>query len=513
MNKRISCRTFSSTRAGTSVVVALLASCFIPASFAASNYSQNFTSGAPSWAAASGTSGTWSASSGYYSNVFESTNPAMVAVYTGDTWATGFTYSLKMFSDYNGTGNRVGAVFNYVDVSNYYAVQINMSGQVYLYQVSGGTFSLLSQGQVSTTAVPGNDQWFTVTITRSGNSVTIGVGGETAISNLPLPSSPQGRIGFITRYNHGRYDDVNVALAETPPLFRSGFESGVTLTSPECIGPAGDPSAQVYFQNLTGQDNPLGAWPPTFYTTPSPSRIFNTGLSCNNAFATYMDHTLKNVTGPTGTTTRVLSNTIKDVEAPDGDIPRLGVSYAWADTYTPSNTYYIRRYLKYPSNLLTSMGTHDWFVQHEYKTRDCTGTPRRLILYWHSNGSSVPYYRLMMDQATNCGIPNEFTPIWEMTCYPSLGQNCPAFPVGQWFYDEFFVRYSASGSSQDRVAYAINGQIVFDRQQPMPSNVHRGIKMTPGYLNIPNMEVQVDDVEVHAAPPCGTFPCGPPQHQ
>jgi len=62
------------------------------------------------------------------------------------------------------------------------------------------------------------------------------------------------------------------------------------------------------------------------------------------------------------------------------------------------------------------------------------------------------------------------------------------------------------------VKYAINGLSVFNHTtisaEPLPSP--NRVKITPGYLNVTNMEIMVDDVEVQ--PPCSAFPCGAPPH-
>ena len=129
----------------------------------------------------------------------------------------------------------------------------------------------------------------------------------------------------------------------------------------------------------------------------------------------------------------------------------------------------------------------------------------------------MPFYRLRMDQENNCDVPNGFDPVPDFPdqiCYPTKGGPCPDFRAlaGQWFYDEYFVKYSTGGSSTDRVMYAINGQLIFDHPGPVKTATPRGIKLTPGYLNIPNVEVRADDLEIYHDFPCRTFPCGAPSH-
>lgn len=173
------------------------------------------------------------------------------------------------------------------------------------------------------------------------------------------------------------------------------------------------------------------------------------------------------------------------------------------------------------------MPNNGFFNQHEYKTIDCTGSPGRLTIQWKKNLVWGNHYRVVRDTNNNC-TPNN-SDIWERYCSPTVtipagqgGGNCPAtvpsMPLGQWFYDEFYVHHSLQNHNpQDRVAYAINGQVVFDINlstltEPTASNPPREMKMTPGYLNVENMQILSDDVEVLDQIPCATFPCGPPTH-
>jgi hypothetical protein len=447
---------------------------------------------------------TWNATSGYYANT--STQPFRAIAYFGDRrWTTDFTYSLRMYSDLRGTGNhKVGVVFNYVDAQNFYEVAINMLGAVELNRVSGGTRTPLQTGQSS---VPAIDTWFDVAIVRSGsNKVKVRVGNEDVVNYEQLASPAAGYIGVLSQYNRGRFDDVKV----TPVIFRSGFGTGANVTQPTCVG-------GKYQLDFTGTESATGTvWPPTFWG-PRTVVHMNTILDCNRGpFSNFLEATTKTVTGPNGQSTRVLSNTVKDITPnPDGNIGRLGLSYTVGSEGNVPYRFYVRRYLKYTGNLATP-GNHKWFVQHEFKNTSCDPA-RRLILYWHTNGSGEQYYRLHMDQANSmeCGVEDQFAAVPDFpdkTCFPSRGENCPAFITGQWFYDEYFVKYSPGGTAQDRVAYAINGQVIFDVAGPVQSAMARGIKLTPGYLNIPGVEVQADDLEIYHDAPCRTFPCGAPSH-
>jgi len=494
----------SSVRSWTriSFFVPLVILSFSNPAYAAGSYAQSFDSDPPpDWVEAVDT---WSATNGYYVNA--TTQPFRAIAYFGDRrWTTDFTYSLRMYSDLAGTGNhKVGVVFNYVDELNYFEVAINMLGDVELNQVSGGVRAPLQTGH---SAIPAIDTWFDVAVVRSGNNkVRVRIGNEDVLSYGQLSSPPAGYVGVLSQYNWGRFDDVKV----TPVVFRAGFGAGASVTQPTCVG-------QKYQLSFTGTESATGTvWPPTFWGEPSVV-LMNTILGCDKTpFSDYLDARTKSVTFLDGLSTMVLSNTVKNVTPQaDGNIGRLGLSYTPGVEGDVPYRFYVRRYLKYSSNL-ANPGADKWFVQQEFKNTSCS-PPRRLSLTWQTNSAAEPFYRLRMDQnnSMDCGIESPSLPVPEFpdqTCYPTRGENCPAFITGQWFYDEYFVEYSIGGTSEDRVAYAINGQVIFDYQAPVRSAKARGIKLTPGYLNIPNVEVQADDLEIYHDAPCRTFPCGAPSH-
>lgn len=494
----------------SSSVFAMLCWIAVDAAEAASNYSQNFTSGAQGWSAVVDT---WSVQNGYYANA-STQEFRSLAVYSGDTWTTGYTYKLSMYADIGSSGaNRVGAVFSYQGPGDYYEVMVNMLGEIELSRWQGGERQFLTRGSVPAGVVPGIDQWFDVEIVRTTSNVTVKVGDEIAIQDFPLLTSVNGRIGVSGHHNRVRFDNISVKLA-AQPLFKTGFNTNVNLTNPKCFSGT-RPSWMV---DLVGTENGTGTkWPLTFWGAPDVWAI-NTLAPCvsgapeDSPMTNYVVIALKNVTGPSGPT-RVLSNTVRRVDL--AVQPRAGISYTVGSDGTVPDRYYIRRYLKYSKSYLDNLAKHHWFVQHEFKAASCD-LPRRLELKWFASDEAQPklYYWLRMDQSNNCGVPNEFESVdgIDFKCFPSRGDPCPAVPVDKWFYDEFLVQISRTGTSQDRIAYAIDREIVFDVRMPVRSPPPRGIKLTPGYLNTPNVEVQVDDVEIYAAPPCGTFPCGPPNH-
>ena len=515
-------------RSWTRLSVLLVFLSFPYSAHAAGAYLQTFDSDPPpGWVEVDA----WSATAGYYVNA--NTAPFRAIAYFADRrWDTDFTYSLRMYSDLGGTSShKVGVVLNFVDEMNYLEVAIDMLGNVELNQVSGG---VRPATPIKTAHVDGlvKDAWFDVTIVRSGpNKVRVRIGNQDVLTYDQLSSAPLGYIGVLSQFNWGRFDDVKV----TPVVFRAGFGAGTTVTpnpttdmKAGCVGPAGEEKYQV---DLTGTESATGTvWPPSFWGAPSVV-LMNTILGCDKTFSDYLDVRLKSVTFVNGQTTQVLSNTVKNVTAPVGESPaRLGLGYSPTENENIPSRFYVRRYIKYSSQL-ANPGAGKWFVQQEFKNKTCSDAepPRRLILYWHTDADGKQYYRLRMDHSNNlnCGFdwnaPASDFP--EQRCFAAPNGPCPAFITNQWFYDEYFVQYSSGGASTDRVAYAINGQVIFDYPAQAPagqctqskpcrvsSSKPRGIKLTPGYTNIPNVEVQADDVEVYHDMPCRTFPCGAPSH-
>ncbi len=369
---------------------------------------------------------------------------------------------------------------------------------------------------------PGVDTWFSVKIIRIGDRTTIDVNGVALPTRVTQSELGAGKIGVIGRFNNVAFDEVRVSIATY--LFSSGFgHPSVTQGQWQCPEGAGSP----WHQTLVGLDEATGfTWPPNFWGVPIIG-LFNTTIPCNEAHANYVLIDLPSVTGPSGTMSKALLNNVLNISDSTWDQEfksggaRLGVTYRW-DTAGAGPRYYIRRWLKYPANLMQQMPNNKFINQHEYKTVNCSGSPGRLTIQWRKNVGWSNHYRVVRDTNNNCpGAPDMV--IWERYCSPTVAlPNCPAtvpsMPLGQWFYDEFYVHHSLQNHNpQDRVADAINGQVVFDinmatMDENTASNPPREMKMTPGYLHVDNMQLLVDDLEVLDQIPCATFPCGPPTH-
>ncbi len=431
---------------------AVFALSFVGPAFAAT-YTQDFSAAPSSWTVfddSTAVTDTFIVSSGAYTNTQGAGMTApfrSVAYYNGATWNTNYTYTVKLNSDYEGDGNRVGVVWSLQDSGNYYEVSVAMrtytntnprtivnTGNATLYKVTGGSHTPIATFTATGVPWPENDTNFPVEVTRRTTTGTtpvtttrISVGGVLAFKSTTLNDYGAGYVGFFAQHNTGRFDDVKVV--DAVPLFKSGFESGVTNTGPTCIGTAPN---QTQFEDLSGADitgyhwnNDLSFW------GAARAPMFNTAVSCSYTYTDYIAISIGGVTsGPTGGSTNVLLNTVNKWHQPTtADEPRAGANYVFNAPTSSDTPYYIRRYLQYPSDMLTKMGNGSWFAQHEYKT-NCSALayfPGRLVVYWRQdipNGvDKVPYYQLARDQNINCTPP---LARWVEELYARGERNLPA---------------------------------------------------------------------------------------
>ena len=238
--QRIGIASFARQRLGNRVIsriVIPLLALFTPFTVGfAANYLETFDDNlAQGW---SGVAGTWQVSDGTVSG--SAGGPAGIAVYTGGNWATDFLYQVRVRNDFTNYGNRAGAVYNYQDPANYYAVQFSPVAPpgdppgptAYLNRVTGGTTVTLQRAPFS-----GGESgvWFDVDVIRSGTGTTVKVNGVTVFNNVTQSELGAGEIGLITQDTNAQFD--NVVLTETDsaaPLsenFDDGLANGWTMAS------------------------------------------------------------------------------------------------------------------------------------------------------------------------------------------------------------------------------------------------------------------------------------------
>jgi hypothetical protein len=176
----------------------------------AANYSENFSSGVASgWTAISGT---WGVGSGVYRST--AIGPADITVYGGATWNTGFKYHVDVMNAYSNTGNLAGAVYNYQNSTNYYAVQFAaLGGGASIIKVVNGVSTTVATGSYSG---GGSGVWFGVDIIRTGTTTSVKVNGTNVFSNITQAEFGTGKIGLITSFTDGSFDNIAVTSGSTP---------------------------------------------------------------------------------------------------------------------------------------------------------------------------------------------------------------------------------------------------------------------------------------------------------
>jgi hypothetical protein len=246
--------------------------------YAGGGYSENFSSNsAPGWSVVSGSS-TWSAAAGYYTGGSNS-DPTAISVYNGNTWSN-FTYSISLYNPWGGPANKVGAIFNYQDPSNYYEVRFNAVGTAELVKVQNGAAVVVGTPQTYPNASAG--VWFTVKIVRSNQATTVIANGQTIFSQVAQTEFGAGKIGVVSHWDLGRFDNVSVVsdYSETFDSAAQGwtpssgqwsvtggyYQQNISPTQGTSVSVYTPPnwdgdlaySARLYSQNGGGRSNTVG---------------------------------------------------------------------------------------------------------------------------------------------------------------------------------------------------------------------------------------------------------------
>lgn len=152
-------------------------------------------------------SGTWSIENGVLNSTGVGLND-LVTFPAGEAHpdvSIDFIYRARLMNQYGASGNRVGLVTNYVSDGEYYKTVFSGAGQVYVSKVIQGTEVLQATG---THNVPPNT-WFDVAIVRVSNRTAIEVNGDLVVADVPQGQIRGGRIGVVTRYAKGRFDNLD----------------------------------------------------------------------------------------------------------------------------------------------------------------------------------------------------------------------------------------------------------------------------------------------------------------
>jgi chitodextrinase len=269
-------------------------------------------------------------------------------------------------------------------------------------------------------------------------------------------------------------------------LFKSGFESGVTL------GGWTDCGSTSCFQYLTGSDAGYSWQPFPLWNAPN-ARIHGIADTAINSttISNYLTNAIETVTGHTGASTRALRQEVLQVAGSTQNYFRI-------DLYgnEPSDHLYIRYWMKQQPDLYTKMGIHAWRSFFWMKS-NCD---YRIESYIYTNSSGQEYWFTQGDN-NYCGAYQQF---WydQDTTVP--------VPQGAWFPVEIYWKRSTGAGG--RFWTAINGRVVFDWQgstkisNPLLFIAPFGIYTAGGFPAY----MWVDDIEIWDDFPCGAPPCGGP---
>jgi hypothetical protein len=166
---------------------------------------------APNWV----TSGTWTSSGGSLSS--SAIGREDLAIYQCRCWNTNAVIRARLLNQYGASGNLVGLVYNYVDAgaapdaADYNEVVFSSTGLAHLNTVINGVRTRIAS---STHTVPRNT-WFNVEVLRRGTTTTVKVNGATIFDRVAQAQLGTGKVGVVTHWSKGRFDDVIVR--DDPP--------------------------------------------------------------------------------------------------------------------------------------------------------------------------------------------------------------------------------------------------------------------------------------------------------
>jgi hypothetical protein len=153
--------------------------------------------------------GSWSADGGIVGNDSVSST-ALLAL--GCCLGTDTVYRARVRNEYGASGNLVGLIYNYQDsdsglnAGDYYEVVFSATGSVMLRKFIQGVMYTVATARHS---IPPN-VWFNVEVIRRGILTSVRVNGTAVISNIAQAQLGPGRVGPITHWSKGRFDDFSV---------------------------------------------------------------------------------------------------------------------------------------------------------------------------------------------------------------------------------------------------------------------------------------------------------------
>jgi hypothetical protein len=140
----------------------------------------------------------------------------------------------------------VGLIYNYqaadsgLNAGDYYEVVFSATGTVMVRKFIQGEARTLATSNIS---LP-RKTWFDVEVVRRGFSTSVKVNGTTVIGSVTQAQLGPGRVGVITHWSKGRFDDLSVE-ASPPEQFTQLLDTSIGLDPAELACPVINDNGQV----------------------------------------------------------------------------------------------------------------------------------------------------------------------------------------------------------------------------------------------------------------------------
>lgn len=203
-------------------------------------FAENFDAGLPPSAVRVGS---WSTAGGVLRNA--SVNQTdLVAL--GCCLGTDIVYRGRLLNQYGASGNLVGLIYNYQDADSglnagdYYEVVFSATGSVMVRKFIQGEVHTLATTRIN---LPRNT-WFDVEVMRRGISTSVKVNGTTVIGNVTQGQLGPGRVGVITHWSKGGFDNLSV-VARPAEQFTQLLDTSIGLDPAQLACPVINDNGQV----------------------------------------------------------------------------------------------------------------------------------------------------------------------------------------------------------------------------------------------------------------------------
>ncbi|GAB3171521.1 hypothetical protein GCM10027259_06820 [Micromonospora palomenae] len=224
---------------GAGAAVAVLAAGMGGSAFAATVFSDTFADGDASGWSKSG--GTWAVSGGVFSQ--SSASSELAHQFAGQTGWTDYQVQARVRPDgFGSSTGLVGVAARSSSSTKMYRLALLGSGRAELQAVNGSQITALGSASVGASA----GTWYTLRIEATGSTIRGFVNGtQIASGSNSLVSA--GRIGLVTAYARGSFDDVtvdsSVATPTTPPTTSPPPSTPPPTTTPPPSGSWPTPTA------------------------------------------------------------------------------------------------------------------------------------------------------------------------------------------------------------------------------------------------------------------------------